>query len=132
MKADKTYLSLGLLLVFTTFSWISSCTHKPNIDGLPKVCFTDVRIIYHSCIKTGCHDGTGETGPLFNTYDNIRRSVVPGDPGASSSYQAIIYKGVENKMPPPPYSPLTIANRTTIRVWIEQGAQDSASTCNIP
>jgi hypothetical protein len=128
MKADKTYLLLGLILVFTTISWISSCTHKSNIDGLPKVCFIDVKRIYNSCISTNCHSGTGESGPALNTYNDIRNTVVPGNPGASRSYKAITSTWGENKMPPD--QPLSIENRTTIRIWIEQGSQDSVSSCS--
>ena len=121
MKQDKITLSLALLLIVTLVSWITSCTHNPNIDALPEVCFDDVLRIYSSnCAKPNCHDGTGETGTAFNNYTDIRNSVVPGDPDASRSYKAIIATWGENKMPPD--EPISLDNRTTIRVWIEQGA----------
>ena len=122
MKPDKIYLSLSLLIILTTVSWITSCTHNADLTGLPEVCFErDVLPIYtNSCAIAGCHDGKGEAGPALNNYTNIVSTVVPGNPGASSSYQAITSTRGENKMPPS--QPISLDNRTMIRVWIEQGA----------
>ena len=122
MKPDKIYLSLSFLIILTTVSWITSCTHNADLTGLPEVCFErDVLPIYtNSCAISGCHDGKGEAGPALNNYTNIIKTVVPGDPGASSSYQAITSTWGENKMPPD--RPISLDNRTMIRVWIEQGA----------
>lgn len=55
----------------------------------------------------------------LNNYDDIIQYIVPGNPDASTLYQAIISKW-DNLMPP--NQPLTKDNRTVIRVWIEQGA----------
>jgi hypothetical protein len=122
MKPDKIYLSLSILIILVTVSWITSCTHNADLSGLPEVCFErDVLDIYKiNCAKGGCHDGTGEAGPALNNYANIFNTVVPGNPDASNSYQAIISTWGENKMPPD--QPLSTDNRTMIRVWIEQGA----------
>jgi len=127
MKFDKTYLSLALLIILTTVSWITSCTHKDNIWYSP-ICFKEVRQIFNNSCAYGtrCHNGTGERDAL-KTYANIRNSVVPGNPYASRSYQAIIATRGENMMPP--NGPLSLENRTIIRLWIEQGAQDSTSSC---
>jgi hypothetical protein len=122
MKPHKIYLSLSFLIILITVIWISSCTHKADLTGLPEVCFErDVLPIYtNSCAISGCHDGKGEAGPALNNYTNIVNTVVPGDPGASSSYQAMITKWGENMMPPG--QPISLDNRTMVRVWIEQGA----------
>ena len=122
MKPDKIYLSLSLLIIVTIVTWITACTHTADLTGLPVVCFErDVLPIYtNSCAISGCHDGKGEAGPALNNYTNIVKTVVPGDPGASSSYQAITSTWGENKMPPD--RPISLDNRTMIRVWIEQGA----------
>jgi len=70
-----------------------------------------------------CHNGQGqgESRLNLNSYTEISRNVVPGNPDASRVYKAIIAKGGENKMPPG--EPLSLENRTVIRLWIEQGAQ---------
>jgi hypothetical protein len=121
MKPDKIYLSLIFLATIATISWITSCTHQANIVDVPEICFEgDVLPIFqNSCAISGCHDGRGE-GRALDNYLDISHSVVAGNPGASRLYQAITATWGENKMPP--NQPLSLANRTTIRLWIEQGA----------
>ena len=131
MKPDKIYLSFALIIIFTTVSWITSCTHKANIEGIPEICFKDVlQIFTSSCAKSGpgyrCHDGLGESRMALNDYPSILRSVVPFNPGSSKAYKAIITTWGENKMPPD--RPLSLENRTIIRLWIEQGA--GPTTCD--
>jgi hypothetical protein len=123
MKPDRIYLSLVLLIILTIVSWITSCTHDAKISDIPEVCFErDVKLIFTSnCAIAGCHDGTGESDLLLNDYTNISRSVVAGNPNSSRAYQAIIATMGENKMPPD--QPLSLENRTIIRVWIQQGAR---------
>ena len=125
MKPDKIYLSLALLIIFTITSWITSCTHQANITGIPEICFgRDVLPIFvNSCAMPGsrCHNGQGgESRMALNSYTDISQLVVPGNPNASRVYKAIIAAGGENKMPPG--QPLSLDNRTIIRLWIEQGA----------
>jgi hypothetical protein len=129
MKHNNICFSIVLLLIMTTVSWISSCRHDPDITGLAEVCFQrDVLPIFsNSCSIAGCHDGTGELGSL-NTYNDIRNTVVPYNPDKSQSYSAIISKFSQNRMPPG--QPLSEHNRTLIRVWIEQGANET--TCPSP
>lgn len=128
MKPDKIYLSLALLMILITFSWFTSCTHVANIANIPEVCFTgDVLPIFiNNCAMTGCHDGGGrESRMTLNNYADISGSVIPGNPNGSRAYQAIIAKRSENMMPP--RQPLSLADRTIIRLWIEQGA--GQTTC---
>lgn len=129
MKPDKIYLLLVLLVILTIGSWITSCTHKTDITGIREICYTSEvwPIFSANCAMpgSGCHngDGGGESRFVLNSYADIRNSVVPGNPGASRSYQAIITKMGENMMPPK--QPLSLANRTIIRLWIEQGADST-------
>jgi mono/diheme cytochrome c family protein len=128
MKPDKTCLSLALLIILAVFSWFTSCTHVANIANIPEVCFTaDVLPIFvNNCAMPGCHDGGGrESRMALNNYADIIRTVTAGNPNASRSYQVIIAKSGENMMPPG--QPLTLTNRTLIRIWIEQGAGET--TC---
>jgi hypothetical protein len=128
MKPDKISISLSFLIILAAVSWITSCTHNADLTGLPEVCFDrDVLPIYTiSCAYGGCHDGKGESGRALDNYIDIVSTVVPGNPGASSSYQAIIAKRGENMMPPG--QPISLDNRTMIRVWIEQGAHEFCTT----
>ena len=127
MKPDKFKLFLILIIALTTFSWISSCTHVANIANMPEVCFTGdiLPIFVNNCAIAGCHDGGGrESRMSLNNYTDIVRDVTPGNPNGSRVYQAIISKW-GNLMPP--RQPLSLENRTKIRVWIEQGA--ALTTC---
>ena len=123
MKPDKIYLFLTFLFLFTAVSWITSCTHKADITNFPEICFEgDVLPVFNNnCAISGCHDGQGESDLVLNNYLDISHSVVPGDPYSSKVYKSIIATMGENKMPPD--RPLSLENRTIIRVWIEQGAQ---------
>ncbi|MGA2405315.1 MAG: c-type cytochrome domain-containing protein [Bacteroidales bacterium] len=128
MKLDKIYLSLALLIILTTFSWFTSCTHLTDIANIPEICFTgDVLPIFiNNCAISGCHDGGGrESRMALNNYADISQAVVPGNPNGSRLYQAIITKW-GNMMPPK--QPLSEQNRTIIRLWIEQGAAQTVCT----
>jgi hypothetical protein len=132
MKPDKIHLSLTLLIILTFISWFTSCTHVANIANIPEVCFTaDVLPIFiNNCATPGCHDGGGrESRMTLNNWADISRTVTAGNPNASGSYQAIIAKSGENMMPP--RQPLSLNDRTIIRVWIEQGAIESSAACPI-
>jgi hypothetical protein len=130
MKPDKIYLSLTLIVLVTVFSWATSCTHVANIANLDQVCFTgDVLPIFvNNCAISHCHDGGGGEQMALNSYASIMRGISPGNPDASNLYKVIIAKWGFNRMPP--NQPLSIANRTKIRVWIEQGANET--TCTDP
>jgi hypothetical protein len=129
MKTDNKYLWHALLIIITTAFLIISCIHKTDITGLPEVCFErDVLPVFkNNCAIPGCHDGGNrELGRALDNYNNIVNTVVPGNPDASSSYKAIVSKWGGNLMPPT--HPISIENRTMIRLWIEQGAMQTVCT----
>ena len=124
MKIDKFSLFLSIVIVFSILLWISSCRHGYLLNSdIPDICFKKevYPIFMNNCAISGCHDGQGESELLLNDSLSIRNAVVPGDPKGSSAYQAIVSKSGENKMPPD--RPLSLENRTIIRLWIEQGAK---------
>ena len=127
MKIDKVFLFLGLIFIFAVASWVASCTHNADAGNLPEVCFErDVLPIFlNSCAISGCHNGQGESDLVLTSYVPISHAVEPGKPYSSRIYNSIIAKGGEGKMPPD--QPLSLDNRTIIRVWIEQGA--GLTTC---
>ncbi len=112
----------GLLSVIFILFWVISCTHDAILDNIPEICFErDVLPIFqNSCAISGCHDGSGEPDPALTGYVSISHAVEPGKPYSSSIYRAIIATSGEDKMPPD--QPLSLDNRTIIRLWIEQGA----------
>src|SRR5665648_545656 len=119
MKPDKIRLSRALVVIITTIFSITSCSHEANITDFPEICFEgDVLPIFtNNCGISGCHNGQGESRLTLNNYLDISHAVVAGNPNASKVYKAIIATMGENKMPPD--KPLSLDNRTIIRLWIE-------------
>jgi mono/diheme cytochrome c family protein len=135
MRIEKIYLFLITILIFTLTAWISSCRHDTILSSsIPEICFYSevLPVFENNCNISGCHDGTRGSRSSYNSYANISSGVVAGNPNGSSLYQAIIGKSGEGLMPP--NKPLTIENRTTIRVWIEQGAKETlcGDTTSLP
>ena len=129
MKPGKIVLSLALVIILTTSSWITSCTHQTDTSNVPEICFKDVyNIIQPNCVQAGCHDGNSEARD-YTSYQGIRNAVVPGDPDKSPLYKAITSVRGENKMPPD--EPIAEELRSTIRYWIEQGAVDSTENSSL-
>lgn len=122
MKICKISLFPALISAFSVFFGITSCTHNAILDNFPELCFErDVLPIFqNSCAISGCHTGSGESGLVLNSYVPISHAVEPGKPYSSPVYKAIIATSGENRMPPD--RPLSLNNRTVIRLWIEQGA----------
>ncbi len=110
---------------------VVSCRHESLLDqNLPEICFErEVLTIFRtSCSITGCHDGTGESNYVFDNFIDISHSVVPGKPEQSRAYKAVITSFGEGRMPPD--QPLSLENRTVIRLWILQGA--NPTSCQDP
>jgi hypothetical protein len=128
MKPGRIYLSLTFLIIITSLSWITSCSHDADISNLPEMCFErDVLPIFsNSCAISHCHDGSGEAFPL-NSYAQIMNTVTPYNPDKSQCYKAITTTWGEGRMPPD--QPLSQEKRTIIRLWIEQGANETGTTC---
>ena len=84
-------------------------------------------IFQSNCAKSGCHDAaSAQEGVVLNNYYNIfvTGGVVPGNPNGSKVYE-VLKKNGEDKMPPPPNTPLTQDQINTIGTWISQGALDN-------
>lgn len=89
---------------------------------------TDVLpILVSNCAKSGCHDVTShQEDVVLNNYSNVMQTgdVSPFSLGSSDLYEAITETDPEDRMPPPPNTPLTQAQIQIIAKWINQGAQD--------
>lgn len=87
-------------------------------------------ILATSCALSGCHDAQShEHGVALIDYS---RTISTGqvrayNPSNSKLYRSLLENG-EDKMPPPPRTPLTSEQISIIKKWIEQGAQNL--TCN--
>lgn len=124
MRLKSILLIVTSLVVITGLSYLQSCTHKPaSLDDIPEVCFEGqvLPIFLNSCALAGCHDGNGEDEYVFTTYEGILKEVERGNAEASKVYRVLTnIWSVEGMMPPD--QPLSLENRTLIRLWIDQGA----------
>lgn len=132
MKNVLAALSLGLL---------ASCTHLPPVpDPEPTPCdpgivdFTNeiYPMIQSNCAMSGCHVGPyAADGIDLSTYAGIREEVKPGDPNDSELYE-VLWESGDDLMPPPPMAPLSSAQKERIRLWIQQGANETncAGACD--
>ncbi len=125
MRKGKALLGPGVIAVIVCFTETWSCTHDPLLKNIPEICFErDVLPVFQiNCANTACHDGNGESGLVLNNYVPISQALVPGQPYKSAIYRSVISTSPETRMPPD--RPLTLENRTKIRLWIEQGAVPS-------
>jgi len=132
MKNSGKVLSGFLLLIF-----MNACKHEipvnPGGGGAGgTVCFSQeiLPIFQSNCSRSGCHNAsTAANGYVLDSYANImRRGIVPGNAGRSRIYESIMDNS-SDRMPPPPFSSLTAAQKNLIALWINEGAQDNAN-CN--
>lgn len=121
--------------VATVVLLAAACTRE-YIEDVNGVCFEqDVLPIFQSnCTQSGCHNSNDhEEGLDYSNYTGIMESVEPGNYKGSEVYKYITKSG-EEAMPPSPYDRLTDEQITTIALWIEQGAKNSAcsssTTCD--
>jgi hypothetical protein len=122
MKRFYSIFFPAVIMAAGIMAWTASCVHEADISDQPEICFEGqvLPIFLNSCAIAACHDGTGESDLRLDSYLDISHTVVPYDPEASESYKAITASWGENQMPPG--QPLSLDNRTIIRLWIEQGA----------
>ncbi|HHH52286.1 MAG TPA: hypothetical protein ENK91_01385 [Bacteroidetes bacterium] len=111
--------------IFSMILLFSSCKHDvSDIDQLPEMSFSqDILPVFQTgCAISGCHDAqTSKGGKIYDSYDNIMRSVTPGNPDKSKAYTAMI----NILQPMPPDKPIAEEDRVKIRLWILQGANNN-------
>ncbi|HZK96233.1 MAG TPA: c-type cytochrome domain-containing protein [Prolixibacteraceae bacterium] len=131
MKGKKT-LRISILLVFAASVLVlvqTRCRHDDlNTATLAKVCYqTEIGPIFlRSCGTTGCHDSQrGKGGYSFTDYTSVMKAIKPFNAQKSKAYQAITGKAFVQLMPPS--GALSQNERILIRLWIDQGAENT--TC---
>lgn len=125
----KIFLAFMLVVVGSFFYF--GCKHDPVI---PKhtVCFESeiLPVIVSNCAKSGCHDAiTAEEDYIFTDYTGIMTAVNAGNPLKSKLYQSITGT-LADKMPPAPAPELSSTQIQTIKMWIEQGAENTTNCEN--
>ncbi len=116
---------LSALVVLPLFFLVNSCKHEGiPADQFPQVCFQEeiLPIFQNSCAT--CHGGSrNEAGLDFSNYAGIMKAITPGNADKSKAYKAI----TSTFQLMPPDNALPADKRILIRLWIEQGAQET--TC---
>jgi hypothetical protein len=88
-------------------------------------------LLISKCTQSGCHDvASHKEGIVLVDYQRVMSTgkVKAFKPNDSKLYKVIIETDPGDRMPEPPYPPLTAAETNLIRTWIEQGASNTA--CN--
>lgn len=149
----KTRFVKLLLFGFISVLLFPSCKHDPLIPPNPVVpvnpidssdfsgwpCGPDtiyfqnqvLPLLISKCTQSGCHDvASHKEGVVLVDYQRVMSTgkVKAFNPGNSKLYKVIVDTDPGDRMPEPPYSPLTADEIKLIRTWIEQGAQNTA--CN--
>jgi len=120
------YLSILVAFLLLSLSFlVNSCKHEGiPADQFDPICFTEqvLPIFQNSCAT--CHGGSrNEAGLDFSNYTGIMKAITAGNADKSKAYQAI----TSTFQLMPPDNALPESKRTIIRLWIEQGAQET--TC---
>ncbi|MFA5330136.1 MAG: hypothetical protein WC384_20245 [Prolixibacteraceae bacterium] len=127
-KQHGLFSVLVILSVGSILFLVNSCQHDGTpADQMQQICFTDqiLPVFQNSCGTTGCHSG-GEHEYNFTNYAGIMRAITPGNADKSKAYKAM----TSQFQLMPPNNALPIEKRTLIRLWIEQGANET--TCDSP
>jgi len=142
---------IALLCLFVVA--VNSCRHEiPNVPpgnttggntnnppGGANTCNPDsvyfendiLPLLTSSCGLPGCHDAATRTEGLnVTTYNGIMNSgkVKAGDIDDSDLIEVIHETDPDDRMPPPPYNPLTADQKAKITKWVQQGARNNK--CN--
>jgi uncharacterized membrane protein len=73
-----------------------------------------------------CHDAvTKKDGVNLSDYANIVREVKISSPTSSPLYKCL-FASSEDRMPPAPAAEFTLAQKSTILTWIQQGAKNNS------
>lgn len=127
MKRERiAFLTILVVLNFSVLLFLSnSCQHESiQADQIEQICFTEqiLPIFQNSCATSGCHDNKGAGGYVFTDYAQIMKGIHAGDADKSKAYRAI----TSTLELMPPGNPLPQEKRTLIRLWIEQGANETS------
>ena len=95
------------------------------------LCFVQdiLPVLLSNCGTIGCHDATSHTdGYILISYNTLMlqdESIIPYNPAESEIYEAITETDDDDRMPPPPRSPLSLEQKEILRKWITAGAFNS-------
>lgn len=124
-----------ILVLFTTTLFITSWTINSDDKSVldDEICFErDVFPVFlENCALSGCHNSESrKEGFVFDSYESITtsnrgRAIIPYNLKRSKVYKKITEDTNEDRMPPPPNTPLTSSEISIINKWIMAGATNS-------
>ncbi|MDQ3109970.1 MAG: hypothetical protein M3R17_08750 [Bacteroidota bacterium] len=118
----------ALFLLVLTLCFVFSCKHEPILPTQQVSFQGDILpILRSSCQHAGCHSPYDPNAqfPLDSVITDIREYVKVDKPRDSKLYETITDSDPSDRMPRPPYEPLTQRQIDLIHIWIAQGAQDN-------
>jgi uncharacterized membrane protein len=121
MKKPLLLLTIPLLLS------VAACTHQSPVCETDTISFaTEVQPIFTSnCNMSGCHNSQDRAeGVNLSSYSGAANQVKAGNPSSSELYEVITATG-SKKMPPAGSPALSADQISTIKTWIEQGAENT-------
>ena len=117
---------INIIITAMAFCVLSSCTHEPDLSGIPDISFAnDIQpILGGNCTSSGCHANDNQSEFSLVGYDDVMNNadVKVGDAKDSELYEVLFATG-ERKMPP--NGDLTDLQKKKIFIWIEQGAKNN-------
>jgi hypothetical protein len=137
MRSKRVLSTTLIVLLLFVIVVINACKHQVYVMpvseriGDSSICFErDVLPIFQSnCAKSGCHDASSaRAGYVLDSYaDIVKNGIMPGNPAASTIWQAIGMKAFNVSTMPPNGVSLTANDLYLIRQWIATGAIDSGA-----
>lgn len=101
----------------------------------------DILPVFQSnCAMSGCHNAaSAQDGVILDTYANIMSTggIKPYQANKSDVIEAITETDPDDRMPQPPYNPLSQAQIDILKAWVNQGAKElicneqSCDTANV-
>ncbi|MBK6619934.1 MAG: hypothetical protein IPG32_03305 [Saprospirales bacterium] len=124
----------SILVLALFYLFLPGCT-KEYVEDINGVCFErDVLPIFlSSCAQSGCHNSIDqEEGYDLTSYESITsHGIVPGNYKKSKIYESLTEPFGDEIMPPAPNSRLSSEQISTIALWIEQGAHNTACSSGV-
>lgn len=117
-----------IIVVALCITGFTTCTK--DVSG-PNACFSEnvLPIFVSNCAMSGCHNSKDKKAHLdLTTYEGIMQGVKAKHPLLSEVYKVI--HGNNPSMPQDPYPKLSAMDISTIKLWINMGAQNSSSCSN--
>lgn len=122
---DRSYANAADSTIYASFydnNTITPADNVPDVNDVIK--FRGVQTILHEyCATSNCHGGP--ISPRFDTYGDIMKFVVAGNPESSKIWEFLTTNDFNKAMPPVNSNhEMTITDKSIIYNWIKNGAKE--------